>query len=295
MSVLCFGEILIDDLGGLRLAGGGPANVACHASAIGGRAALVSRVGSDTDGGRLAAWLQRRGVGTRFLQSDESSPTGVVRVLPGPSYEIAAPAAWDFISLSNAAREAATKAGAVVFGTLAQRHPTSRKTIRALVEAARSAGVPALCDLNLRVPFYDEETVVWCLRNCDVLKLNRGELEIVSRLLRAHGETEDLFPGLLREFAVAGGVLTDGEKGAWIFQDGRVRHQPAEQTGTFSDAVGAGDAFSAVLAVALARGIPIAQAAAPAAQLAAFVVSRAGATPEIPHALGARIRVLLGV
>ena len=290
MSVLCLGEILVDCLGDARHPGGAPANVACHVTALEKSACLVSRIGCDADGQQLADWLRQRKVGADLLQTDKSHPTGMVLVREGPHYEIAELAAWDFLDLTEVSRRAAANAGAVVFGTLAQRRPASRKTIRALVAAARSAGVPAICDLNLRPPFYDGETVLWSLRNCDLLKLNAEELDVVSRMLHAQGEATDLFAGLLREFSIPRSVLTRGEGGAWLHENAETWHQPAAKPETFVDAVGAGDAFTAVLAVALARRVPLSAAAAPAAALAAFVVSQPGATPAIPDELAARIR-----
>lgn len=293
MSVFCLGEILVDCLGSERLPGGAPANVACHVAALGENAALVSRVGIDADGRRLTDWLKENGVGAELVQTDEAHQTGTVLVREGPRYEITEFAAWDFLEPTDANRHAATDTDAVVFGTLAQRQPASRRTIRALVVTARAAGVPALCDLNLRPPFYDEETVLWSLRNCDMLKLNGEELEVVSRLLHAQGEVTDLFAGLLREFSIPRGVLTCGELGAWLYEDGEAWHQPAANPENFVDAVGAGDAFTAVVAVALRRGLSLRQAGPAAAELSAYVVSRPGGTPAVPDKLAARINSML--
>ena len=293
MSVLCLGEFLVDCFDDARLPGGAPANVACHVAALGERAALVSRLGEDPDGRRLRAWLSDRRVAADLLQSDAEHSTGTVLVTSGPRYEIAEAAAWDFIEPNDANLSAATDSGSVVFGTLAQRQPESRRTIRTLVAAAQAAGVPVLCDLNLRAPYYDEETVIWSVRNCDLLKLNREELELVSRMLLASGDTGTLFEGLLREFGIPCGVLTLGEEGALFCQDGMMWRQPAEAIELSCDAVGAGDAFTAVLSVALARGIPLRQAGPAAASLAAFVATQRGAAPPVPAPLAARVSAML--
>ena len=294
MSIFCLGEVLVDRVDGSRYPGGAPANVASHISALGARVEMVSRVGKDEPGRELAKWLGSKSIGVRFVQVDAAWPTGSVDVLPGPRYEIAAPSAWDFIELSGEALSATASAGAVVFGTLAQRRPVSRSTIRALVEAARASGVPVLCDLNLRAPFFDEESILWSLRHCSVLKLNREELDIVSGLLGASGPREDLFTGMLREFGLAQGVLTEGEEGAFLYERGEVSRHVTEAVAKVADTVGAGDAFTAVLSLALSRGISLSEAAAPAAALAAYVVSQEGATPEIPRELVARINAMLG-
>ncbi len=294
MSIFCLGEVLVDRVDGSRHPGGAPANVASHISALGARAEMVSRVGKDEPGRELAKWLGSKSIGVCFVQVDADWPSGSVDVFPGPRYEIAAPSAWDFIERSGEALSATASAGAVVFGTLAQRQPVSRSTIRALVEAARASGVPVLCDLNLRAPFFDEETILWSLRHCDVLKLNGEELEVVSGFLGAAGSREDLFAGMLREFGLDRGVLTEGGKGALVYESGNLFRQEAHAVGGVVDTVGAGDAFTAVLSVAMSRRMSLSGAAAPAAALAAFVVSRQGATPEIPHELIVRINAMLG-
>jgi len=229
-----------------------------------------------------------------LLQRDEVQPTGSVEIRPGPRYEVASPAAWDFIEPADDVSVAVSGAGSVVFGTLAQRHPVSRQTIRVIVGSARAAGIPVLCDLNLRPPFFDGETVLWSLRHCDVLKLNREELDVVSSLLGAAGDTEDLFAGLMREFSIARGMLTLGEEGALFFDEGDFFRQPAQHVARIADAVGAGDVFTAVVAVALARGVPLRLAACPAAALAAFVVSHHGAAPAIPPVFADEINAMLG-
>jgi len=295
VAVCSLGEVLFDHVGTARLPGGAPANVACHIAALAERSALISRVGGDAAGGELACWLKERMVDAELLQTDRSYPTGVVVVGEGPRYEIAESAAWDFLEVTEANRRAAASAGVVVFGTLAQRQPTSRRTIRTLLAAARAAGVPVLCDLNLRSPFYSEETVLWSLRNCDFLKLNEDELHVVSHMLHAQVTSTDLFEGLLREFAIPLGVLTCGERGAWLHESGETWHQPAANPGRLADAVGAGDAFTAVISIALQRHISLRQAGPAAAELAAYIVSQPGATPVIPAGLAARITAMLAV
>jgi sugar/nucleoside kinase (ribokinase family) len=90
-----------------------------------------------------------------------------------------------------------------------------------------------------------------------------------------------LFTGLLREFGIERGVLTAGSDGAWIFEDGRLTHEPAVPA-TVVDPVGAGDAFCAALAAGLVAGQTLRESAPRAARASAFVVSQRGATPRLP-------------
>jgi fructokinase len=286
-DILCAGELLGDCWpDSSEHPGGAPANVAFHARALGARAALISRVGSDERGTRLKRWLGLSGLDADLCQTDAEHPSGLVEVglsVEGvPVYDIKSPAAWDFLQASDRALAAARRARAFVFGTLSQRHPAGRSAIRVLVEAARDAGACAMADLNLRAPFFDSEIILWTLRHCDLLKLNRGELAEVSGMLGARGDEEDLFCGLLREFGVARGALTAGSDGAWIFEEGQLTHEPADSGALVVDPVGAGDAFCAGLAVGLASGQTLRASASRAARAAAFVVSHQGATSTLP-------------
>jgi fructokinase len=289
--VVCLGEVLVDVAkGGLEFAGGAPANAAFHAAGAGAVTEIISRVGNDARGERLREWLTSAGVGVDALQVDRQVPTGEVRVWEtrgaDPHYEIVAPAAWDFVTIDEAGRAALRGAAVVVCGTLAQRHPTSRRTIRQLIEEVREAGSLVLADLNLRPPFFDEEIICWTLRQADVLKLSREELRVVSGLLGAQGSDEDLFRGLLREFAIPRGVLTAGAEGAWIWEEGAWSHQPACPVEALST-TGCGDAWVGVMAAALARGGSLHEAAPQASAVAAFVATQPEATPTWPVELSA--------
>ena len=188
--------------------------------------------------------------------------------------------------------ETAEQAGVLVYGTLAQRHPDSRSAIRALATKARASGAMLLADLNLRAPFFDEETVLWTLRHCHVLKLNSLELRTVSEMLGARGDDEALFAGLVREFGLSRAVLTCGADGATVFEQGRTWRQPAFPA-EVRDTVGAGDAMTAILAASLALGVAWAEALPFAAEVAAFVVSQEGAMPAWPAELADRaLRIL---
>ncbi|MBE2181268.1 MAG: carbohydrate kinase [Chthoniobacterales bacterium] len=296
-GILCLGEALLDCIGGREIPGGAPANVACHAAALCARGGLLSRVGEDERGRRLAAWLRTGGVSTLLLQTDPAVPTGMVLVeITGglPRYDIEGPVAWDFVEATPVALSAVRTARVMVCGTLAQRMPVSRGSIRQLLAEGRAAGALVLADLNLRAPYFDEEIVLWTLRYCDVLKLNDEELLTVAGLIGARGETVELFAGLLREFGISRAVLTCGAGGAWCHEGGRTWHVPAVPT-EVSDTVGAGDAFTAVLATALAAGKSLRDAAPWCSEVAAFVASQAGATPHLPEAMVSRLRAALPV
>ena len=282
-SVLCVGEVLTDVFLSRDRPGGALANVAFHLAKSGGvGASLCSRVGDDGRGRGVCDYLAEARVDVSLVQVDPSIPSGLVKVQScehGPAYEICFPSAWDFIEANDAARAAVRNASIVVFGTLAQRYPVSRASLRLLVDEARVAGVLRFADLNLRDPFFDSEVVLWSLRNADVAKLNANELRVVSAMLGAHGEVNELFSGLVREFGIGRAVLTDGAIGAWIHENGILTHIPPHPAEVV-DVVGAGDAFAAMLICGLAKGRSLLESAPRAARLASWVISSVGATPS---------------
>jgi len=294
--ICCCGELLFDcAVDQEETAGGAPANVAFHAARLGFASNLVSRTADDARGERLREWLEQAGVGKEAVASGAPAPTGIVQVSAGangPVYDICAPAAWDFLEAGPLAMAAAERSRVLVCGTLAQRHPVARRAVRRLAGAARTSGAAVLVDLNLRAPCFDEEVVLWSLRNADVLKLTVDELATVSAMLGARGDREELFLGLVREFGCSRAVLTAGAEGAWFYEEGLTWHQPSVAV-TAIDTVGCGDAVTAVVAAALVSGRSLREAAPCCMEVAGFVATQPGATPPWPDDLVSRARAML--
>ena len=74
-------------------------------------------------------------------------------------------------------------------------------------------------------------------------------------------------------------IITDGAKGCYIFEDGKLNHVPGTAV-TVKDAIGAGDSFSAGFMYTYFRTRDALISAATANQIGAFVASQEGAIPE---------------
>jgi len=88
---------------------------------------------------------------------------------------------------------------------------------------------------------------------------------------------------LLRRYNLKLIALTEGDRGSLLFGPG-VRSRHAGHRTEVVDTVGAGDAFTAVLAFGLLSGASLDAINEQANRVASFVCSRAGATPEMPVA-----------
>jgi fructokinase len=136
-------------------------------------------------------------------------------------------------------------------------------------------------DINLRPPFYDESTIRESLGLANVLKLNDEELPIVATLCGVAGTDAEILARLAEKFDLAAVALTRGPHGALIWRQGALSDAPGQPV-VVRDTVGAGDAFTAALAIGLLRHDDLDDINRRACQVAAYVCSCAGATPPLP-------------
>jgi fructokinase len=276
--LVCWGELLWDLFpDGPRL-GGAAANVAYHAAQLGQRVALVSRVGNDELGARAISELLAAGVDVCSVQVDADCCTGSVEVelhAGEPSYRIKSEAAWDRIEWTAEVARLIGSAQALYYGTLAQRTPLGSGVLaRAL---ARTSGL-LVCDLNLRPPFADRPVIESSLAAAHAVKLNEAEAQELCRLFAI----SDAEQWLLQQPNVMLVAQTSGARGATLSSRSERCVALAEPSSSGGDAVGAGDAFSAVLAIEMLRGSPLAAIAARANRYAGYVASQPGAMPKVP-------------
>jgi fructokinase len=286
--VVGVGEALWDVFPDRDHFGGAPANVALHAAALGAEAWLVSAVGRDTRGDAALARLDASGVERRAVAQLADHPTGVVRVIVDvaghPVYEIAAESAWDYVPWSAVVRQAAERAEAIAFGSLAQRGPISRATIRRSVATTRDSSW-RLFDVNLRQAYYDAGVLTASLELANAVKLNEEELPVVAQLcgLRAAPPMDQL-RALCDRFGLKLAALTCGACGAVLVTPDEVCESAAPPT-VVADTVGAGDAFTAALLIGVLAGRSLDEVSRRANAVASYVCSQPGATPPIPESL----------
>jgi len=284
--VIGLGEILWDRFPDGDRLGGAPANVAFHAGQLGARGVPASRIGIDADGERLASELKARGLSLEAVQRDPLRPTGIVRVTLDqgqPSYVIEPDSAWDGLEFTPEWEALAARADAVCFGTLAQRSPTARETIRRFV-GGTAPGALRCFDINLRQNFYDLDSVEFGLSHATVLKLNGGELEAVAGLFGWPLSTEAVCQRLFERFPLGWIALTHGAEGCELRSRTETFRSAAPRVECV-DAVGAGDAFSAALIVSLLQGRLPQEAADRANRIGAYVAGQAGAMPTLLSSL----------
>ena len=284
-KVVGIGEALWDLLPTGRQMGGAPTNFAYHACALGADAQLITRVGSDDLGSELVGRLKKLGVPTDCVEVDAVKPTGTVTVTVEhdgqPRFIIYEGVAWDNLAGGSAGREAVSKADAVCFGTLGQRLEPARSTIQSLVSATLPDAL-RIFDVNLRQHFYSQSIIEESLRLANVLKVNDAELPRLAEMFNLIGDERAQISQLVQRHKLCAVAYTRGERGSLLFVEGQWSDHPGVRTKVV-DTVGAGDAFTAAMTLGLLAGLDAEEINHRVNEVAAYVASCAGATPDLPE------------
>ncbi|MES2657603.1 MAG: carbohydrate kinase [Verrucomicrobiota bacterium] len=291
--IIGIGEILWDMFPAGPRMGGAPANFACHARALGADGRIVSRVGDDAPGASLLTKLEETGMPVSGISYDAYHPTGSVSVDlmddGQPVFTIEENVAWDHLAADSLTKELFSRADAVCFGTLGQRAPASAATIRALVAMTPAEALRVL-DVNLRQNHYSAATLVASLELANVLKLSDAELPEIASMLGFEGSLREKLAKLISRFDLRLIVYTRGSQGSVLFDGEEWCEHPGLPT-EVSNTVGAGDSFTAAVAVGLLKQWRLETISAAANEVAAHVCSCDGAVPSMPDSLRALFQV----
>jgi ribokinase len=256
--------------------GGKGANQAVAAARLGGRVAMLGRVGDDTHGEFLKGTLRRDGVDIESVMGTPG-PSGIALITIGPDGDntiIVSPGANRRLSEDDvaAARPLLTTAAVV---SLQLEIPIP--TVLAAARVAAEAGARVVLNLSPPVRLTDE-----LLGLCDPLVVNEHEAAFLL------GSSPDLSgkagPRLARELLALGPrsvVITLGADGAVVADGTDVGVVPSPRVEPV-DTTGAGDAFTGALSWRLAVGDDLAAAARFAARVGAAAVRREGAQSSYP-------------
>ena len=265
--------------GAFVTAGGGKgANQAIAARRLGAEVTLIARVGADAFGASALSAFAADGVDTANVTVDPESPSGVALIFvddAGENMIAVAPGANRRLAETDVERAApAIKHAHVVVAQL----EVPLATVEAGMRLARAAGAITL--LN-PAPAPELDSPGRLLAHVDIVNPNRTELgRLTHAKISTIAEASAAARGLLAR-GVRGVVVTLGADGALVVDASGVEHVPAYRVRTV-DATGAGDAFTAGLAVALAEGADLRTAARYANAAAALTTTRLGAQPSMP-------------
>jgi D-glycero-beta-D-manno-heptose-7-phosphate kinase len=258
---------------------GGAANVAQNVTAGGGRCDLVAAVGNDRAGQQLRTMLSAIGAHEDALLTVSRCTTQKTRIL-ARSQQLARVDEEDDTDLSGAdvsalldrVRDGIAQADAVVLEDY-NKGVLVPEVISETLRLAAERDIPVVVDPKFRNFFL--------YRGATIFKPNRRELEAAlgAAVDVDHPET---LPATLQRLGVAHILLTLGDRGMALFSnEGEVFRIPTGAREVY-DVVGAGDTVTAYLALVLAAGGSVIEAATIANVAAGIEVGKLGAATVSP-------------
>ena len=139
-------------------------------------------------------------------------------------------------------------------------------------------------DINLRQQYFNADTIRQSLELATVLKLNDEELSVLAELLDLKGDETSLLLKILETFHLKLIALTRGAAGSRLITTSEHSDHPGYRV-KIKDTVGAGDSFTAALAVGLLRDGELEKIHDYANRLASYVCGYRGAMPELTSEL----------
>ena len=260
---------------------GGAANVANNIAALGGAVHLVGVVGADPAAKRLRRALSRLDIDTGGLIEDpDRCTTRKLRIVTARKQQVARVDYEDDAEISGSVEQAviervetlAANAGALVLSDYLK-GTVSRDVAIAALAAARRSGVPLLVDPKVaHIDYYNGAALV---------TPNHHEAEAVTHMrIRSAAEAQEAARRFRDRVGCESVMITRGEHGMWLLTPDGEAALPAEAR-EVADVTGAGDTVIGTLALALACGSTLLEAARLANRAAGIVVGKFGpATAE---------------
>lgn len=257
--------------------GGKGSNQAIGAARLGAGVELLTAVGDDIHGREAMDLWRREGVGASGVRIVPDAPTmvGIILVEPdGENRIVVAPGAADRLSPADveAFRGMLAQADLAVVSL--------EIPLDAAVAALRTAHEEGTTTLLNPAPAQRIPDVAW--QFVDVVTPNRTEAPVLLGEHPMSERTPQQLAAHLRERTGASVVMTLGADGVRVDDGTVVIAVPPVPVERVVDTTGAGDAFTAALAVALAEGHPLDDAARFAAVAGAHAVTVAEVIPALP-------------
>ncbi len=251
--------------------GGKGANQAVAAARLGSAVKMIGRVGKDDFGKALLHNVTHNGVDTSLILRDREAATGVALITVddlGQNTIVVASGANARVTAEDisAAQEAFTGASVLVLQLECPLPAVTRA-----IEIARHYGVRVV--LN---PAPAQKLDPELLARVDYLIPNQSELVLLT-----NREPLSEAVGVLESWGVRRVIVTLGEEGVLIMENGREYRQAAPRVNVV-DTTAAGDAFVGAFAVALRENLSTQEAAGWGNAAGALAVTRAGAQPSLP-------------
>jgi fructokinase len=278
-TITAIGEIIFDIYPDFKKMGGAPLNFIYHISKLTNNGSFISRVGDDAMGHEAVSFLQNNNIPVHYIQTDKEHETGAAFANLDdnkiPHWDIQPDRAYDFINLPAESEQIIGNTSLFYFGSLAQRMERSRSTIQTFL----SGGTKYFFDINIRQNYYTKDTLSRSLSATDILKINEEELHLLHDMfLTGKFNIAESSASIMENFRIELTAVTMGGEGAYLFNKDNFDYLKIA-VNKITDTVGAGDAYSAILALGYLNGWELSKINKLASDFAAEIVKIQGALP----------------
>jgi ribokinase len=256
--------------------GGKGANQAVAAARAGGEVSFVARVGDDMFGQQSVEGFVADEIDVSHVLRDSDAPSGVGLIFVDERGE-------NSIAVASGANAQVTpsdvEAARHTIGSadvLVMELEIPLETVRAAAELADEQHVRVILNPAPAQPLGEE-----ILRHISVLTPNETEAELLTGLEVSSESEVEAAASALFTMGVDAVLITLGPRGAFIRDADHSELVPGFEVEAV-DTTAAGDVFNGTLAVALAEGRPLTEAARFANGAAALSVTKLGAQPSAP-------------
>ncbi|MCX6360862.1 MAG: ribokinase [Armatimonadetes bacterium] len=260
----------------VTVAGGKGANQAVAAARLGARVSFVGAVGDDALGAEAVAGLAAEGIDVSHVVMLPGHASGVALILvdaAGQNSIMVAPGANMALTPDHVDRAVDAVAAADV---LVLQCETPLATVQRAAALARSHGVRVI--LN---PAPAQSVPVALLQSVDLLTPNESEADALLGEPGAAEADPERAAAALADLAGCPVIVTLGVQGAVACRGSDITRIAPRRVDAV-DATAAGDCFTGALAVGLAEGLSLLDAAAQATLAASISVTRLGAQRSLP-------------
>ncbi|MDH4240435.1 MAG: ribokinase [Phycisphaerae bacterium] len=265
-------------LGGdfIMVPGGKGANQAVAAAKLGAKVFFIAKLGDDIFGLQSLNNFKKEGVNTKYVLQTQEAPSGVALIMvddDGNNVIVVAPGANHKLTPEDV-KEA--ESDIALSGALVAQLEVPIETIEFAAGLANNNNVPFILD-----PAPAQKLSPELLNMVDVLTPNETEARILTGIEVKDRNSANAAAQKLLECGVKNVILTMGASGYLTVSNEGTKFVEARKV-TAIDSTAAGDAFTGSLAVGLAKGQTLSEAALFANNVAAVSVTRMGAQPSMP-------------
>jgi D-glycero-beta-D-manno-heptose-7-phosphate kinase len=262
---------------------GGAANVAHNIAALGGRVTLIGVVGGDAAAGELRRQLAAAHVAPSGLVEDAGRrTTEKVRVVTERNQQVARIDYEEDADIDSAIERAIVRSiGGVPLDVAAVLVSDYLKGVvtRPVVESLLSLGAQTAGSARNAPPLIIDPKIphLACYAGASLVTPNQQEAETAThRRIKTDEDAREAARDFRRRAGCGAALITRGEQGMWLSSD-ETEHAIPAVAREVSDVTGAGDTVAATLALALAAGATLLEAAVLANHAAGIVVGKFGA------------------